>query len=556
MAETMEAMGPVAASLGVDMAVQTGANGRPVAPVLNVLRPILEVCHEVAMILRGENVYLLSDRVVTIEPDGEVRDLDRERFVSFLPKFCVVSKGKDEDGAPRRIDLAAKRAGEILASDALRNMLPRVTRILSARLPVYTADRKGVRLLAPGYDSEHEVFVTRDAPAVESWYIDDAVGFLRSLYATFPWGDSGRSKAAQLAAQVGLFTQLLFPDAIAVPLFFWNANLEGSGKSILAEMAITAICGDAVSVGLSDGEEFEKVLATKAFAFASYLFLDDVEGFIKSQSLNRWVVQTQWGARQMGTHRERSVPKRCMTLITGNRATLSDDLVRRMVLVDLFSSQSASERQAQREKAGGTEITSPWLQRPENRQKLLSALWGLVSFWAEQGMPPAPRRMASFVEWTDVVGGIVFNAGFGDPFAPAQLSDAGDKWQVEWRRVFAEVVRRFLIQPGKDEAVVSLDEFCAAAREMGFYQEKIGSLAEARMHLEQNPKFWKLPTEGEFTEGMKQAQALRWMHPQKQASPFSKLLCKRGGQITEVDGRQFEFAHRDVRGAPFKIRAV
>jgi hypothetical protein len=153
LSETMEAMAPVAASLGVDIGVQTGANGRPVAAVLNVLRPILEVCNEVGQLVRNEGLYMRGERVVTIDPDGVEKEMDERRFISFLPRFCVVSKGKDEDGAPRRIDLSAKRAGEILASDTFRNMLPRVTRILPARLPVYSKDAGGVRLLPKGYDA-------------------------------------------------------------------------------------------------------------------------------------------------------------------------------------------------------------------------------------------------------------------------------------------------------------------------------------------------------------------------------------------------------------------
>jgi hypothetical protein len=423
---------------------------------------------------------------------------------------------------------------------------------LPARLPVYTADGKGVRLLNRGYDSERQVFVTASAPDIAEWDIDDAVGYLRDIYRTFPWGDSGRSLAAQISAQVGMFVQMLFPDALAVPLFFWNANLEGSGKSILAEMAIAPIYGKCDTDDFGQGEEFLKALASRAFGFASYLFLDDVEGFIKSQTLNRWVVQPQWSARMMHQHRHNDVPKRCMTMITGNRATLSDDLVRRMVLVDLFSDKSASERL--RERKESREVTSTWLSRADTRRDMLSALWALVRYWAAENMPPAPRCIASFVDWTNVVGGIVHAAGFGDPFAPAQLADAGDKWQVEWQTLFSEVVRRF--KPGREGVSIPLPEWCAVARGLGLYVATLGELELTRLHLEENPRLWKTSHDSPFEEAQKMEQSLRYMHPQKQASPFAKILRKRGGQTFDVGGKRYQFADRNTSTSTFLVKEL
>ena len=549
----MEALAPMAAQTGVDLDVQSGAaSNRPVAPVLNILKPILEVAVEVAHLIRGEGIYIRNDRVVTISASGEEREMDEKRFLSFVPRFCVVARGTDEDGNPKRVDLSAKRAGEILASDTFRDLIPKVTRVLPSRLPVFTADGKDVRLLPTGYDPEHQVFVTTDAPEIYEMPFDDAVHFWRNLYRPFPWGDSGRSFAAQMSAQVGMFAQMMFPDALAVPLYFWNANLEGSGKSILAETVIAPIYGKTETDDFGAGDEFLKSLAARAFSFASYLFLDDVEGFIKSQTLNRWIIQSRWSARVMHSHRTMDVPKRCMTIITGNRATLSDDLIRRMVLVDLFSEKSASERLRERGTTG--EITAEWLREPTTRSTMLSALWSLVRNWADEGMPGAGRMIASFVRWTTIVGGIVEASGFGDPFAPAQLADAGDKWQVEWQTLFAEIVRRF--SPTKSGVSIPLPEWCAVARELGLYVEKLGEYEITFLHLEENPKLWKTAMDLPFGDAEKRNQALRYMHPQKQASPFAKILRKRGGQTFEVDGQRYQFADRNTNTSTFTVKAL
>ena len=547
----VEAMAPVAAALGVDQDVQAGegAAKRPTIPVLNVLKPILEVCHETAMLVRDQGVYLQGERIVTVDDDGTVREMDEKRFISWLPKFCMVSKGKDEDGNPRRIDLSTKRAGEILASDTFRAMIPRLTRVLPARLPVYSADGKGVRLLAKGYDPEHEVFVTHNAPDVVAMDVDDAIAFWKTTYASFPWGDPGRSIAAQISAQVGMFAQMLFPEALAVPLYYWNANMEGSGKSILAEMVLAPVYGHCETGDFGQGDEFLKRLMARALSYSSYFFMDDVAGFVRSQALNRWVVQAYWTDRRMHSHEEMKVPKRCMTMITGNGATLSEDIVRRSVIIDLFSEKSAAERL--KERGEKNEVTSEWLSAPATRGKMLGALWAMVQYWATEGMARASRPIPSFVTWSSVVGGIVETCGFGDPFAPAMLEDGGDKWQSEWKKLFEYIVRKF--QPTHLGMDIPLPEWCAAARTLGLYVEKLGDVEVTRMELEENPRLWKIPPDTTFGEKEKHEQSLRYMHPQKQASPFSKILRKREGRTFEVDGVEYRFSDRNSNTSAFTI---
>lgn len=550
MAAMMEAMAPVAEAVGVDMETQAGSQDRPAAPVLNIAKGILEVCHEAAMLVRTKGLYIQGDRPVTVDEDGKVREMEPVRFISWLPRFCVIAKGTTDEGKPKRVDLAAKRAGEILASDTFKALIPQLTRVLPARLPVWNADRTGVRLLDVGYDPEHQVYVTRNAPEVEEMDVDDALAFFRSVLRSFPWGDEGRSMAAQMSAQVGMFVQMLFPQALAVPLFYWNANMEGSGKSILAEMVLAAVYGHCETGDFGQGDEFLKRLMSRALSYSSYFFMDDVAGMVRSQALNRWIVQPYWSDRKMHSHEELKVPKRCMTLITGNQATLSEDLIRRGVIIDLFSEKSASERLAER--GCEHEVTSEWLSKPETRSKMLSSMWAMVQFWASEGCPNGSRPIPSFVTWSEIVGGIVETCGFGDPFAPAGLQDGGDKWHTEWMQLFSAIVRRF--DPTNIGVEIPLPEWCAVAREHGLYLEKLGDVEVTRMYLEDHPRLWKVPNDSPFGETEKREQALRYMDPQKQASPFAKILRKREGRNFVVDGKTYKFSDRNAKTSVFTVR--
>ena len=52
------------------------------------------------------------------------------------------------------------------------------------------------------------------------------------------------------------------------------------------------------------------------------------------------------------------------------------------------------------------------------RQRILSALAGLIWEWDRQGRPPGPTPSTSFPEWAGVVGGILVCCGLGDPCLP------------------------------------------------------------------------------------------------------------------------------------------
>jgi len=549
--EMFRKLGPIAAAMGIDLDVQSGERlGKATAPMVDVRKTISEVILEVGQIVRHEGLFVQADNVVTIDPEGKVETMTDKNFISWIERHCVVCNGKDEDGKPKRVSMTSKRAGEILGSSMFKAMLPEVTRVLPAMLPVFIEDRKGVRLLPRGYDPEHKVFVTGNAPHIVTMTLAEATTFFRELLGGFEWGDPGRSLAAQISGMIGNFVQLLFPDALAVPMYYYNANMEGSGKSILAEMTITPLYGYCLTDDFDEGDEFKKMLAVKVGSYSSYLFLDDVDGFIKSQTLNRWIVQPRWGYRRMHSHQQVELPKRIMTLISGNGTTLSDDLVRRAVMVDLFATTSAAERLSKRK---GVEITSEWLAAPENRSRILSALWAMVKHWSDEKMPAAPRRMASFVEWTGIVGGIVAAAGFGDAFAPALLADAGDKWQVEFDTLFAGVVRRFT--PTVAGVSIPLPEWCAVAREHGLYVDKLGDLELTLAIMEQRPSLWKVP-DTDFTDAVKLEQAKRYMDPQKQAGPWAKILRKRLGRLVQVDGRTYRFSDRNTSTSTFVVYLV
>lgn len=76
---------------------------------------------------------------------------------------------------------------------------------------------------------------------------------------------------------------------------------------------------------------------------------------------------------------------------------------------------------------GAPIIDSVWLAKPENRRRILSALWAIVRHWDHAGRPlAAGRTRQGFDIWGEIIGGMVEFAGFGDMLAMPKLDNAGD----------------------------------------------------------------------------------------------------------------------------------
>jgi hypothetical protein len=58
--------------------------------------------------------------------------------------------------------------------------------------------------------------------------------------------------------------------------------------------------------------------------------------------------------------------------------------------------------------------------------EILSALWQLVRDWHADDMPGPSQVNAGFAEWSNVIGGIVEHAGYGNPLLEAKIQNAGD----------------------------------------------------------------------------------------------------------------------------------
>ncbi len=333
--------------------------------------------------------------------------------------------------APAVESIGKDYAGKLMAADQFRDQLRELKAVSEVRLPVWTGEGEARRVeLAPeGFDPATGLFTVNRIPYQDDLTENEGSAILWDCLKDFPYDaeneprvEKRRSFSAQMAAMLGVYCRELFPEGTPRPMIVYNANQSGSGKSLLMRVALAPSQGPPAESGKPETEsEFEKVLDTAALARLPFLVLDDCRS-IHSQALNRYVTSPVHACRLMHSQRMAMIPKVTQVFATGNGLTISADLDRRALVIDLFEPGKVEDRTFEKE------ITPGWLFATDTRARFLAALWALVRTWRDAGMPMMKEhRRASFEEWSGLIGGIVIACGMSNPFSPRLAETGGDE---------------------------------------------------------------------------------------------------------------------------------
>lgn len=548
------ALSPVAATMGLDLGLG-GDSPDPVAiPPIHLRQDPTMLAKAVADQVKEENIFLRTDgTVVTLEADGSTREMKPVRFVSWAGRRCYFYKKRTEGGEPIREGMGLEQAGIVLEDELFRASLRPLSRVLEVRFP---AVRNGELVLLPkGYDAEGRVFTLDTVKFQENWTLEMANEYLGRFVGEFPWGDDGRSKAVWLASVLAPYVQQLCTGL--PPMFCFLANAAGSGKTILAKMG-PIICYGIRAAGCVNFDKVGDKLAEQLNSYARMnkptMIIDNVKGHLDSEALESWLTTPAWEFRMFHAQQLETALKNTVTYLTGNECTLSDDLIRRALMVDLFTEE---ENDARFTKRTTEEISDAYLASPKVRGEFLSALWALVRHWWASGCPKAPTPFPSYHEWGSTVGGIVHAAGWGDPLVKASLSAGGDSSRTEFLALLEAAVAA---NPGKNQFVLPLNEWAALARRQGLYPNVLGSIADMHQHLVEK-RMLKSPSLDDIEGGMntetyEEQQAATYLD-RKMSTTFSMILHrKRSGKRVLSDGSSWQFGSRKSRHSAFEMARI
>src|ERR1051326_7798207 len=263
---------------------------------------------------------------------------------------------------------------------------------------------------------------------------------------------------------VTLYCAGLLPEGALRPVFIYLANAEGAGKTMLAKCAIAPVHGFVDTEGApKDGAEIAKELLTAVMEARTYSLLDNCKGYLGSAQLEAFTSSSRWKGRMLGVSKSFCGDNNVTVFITGNSCTVSPDIRRRSLFVELFMEQErAEDRSFKRVLDDGVLLAM--------RADILAALWAFVREWDAAGRPKASRTHSTFPWWAQIIGGIVEFAGFGCQLETDEIQSASDLDGSDMR----ELVTAMGSEPQTFDEIVSL------AREKGLFERLLAGEGELK----------------------------------------------------------------------------
>lgn len=196
-----------------------------------------------------------------------------------------------------------------------------------------------------------------------------------------------------------IFSQLTRPHVGNTPMHMFEACNPGSGKTLLAEVCSTIVTGRyRITTASEDSTEFEKAINGLVLGGKELIFLDNITGHLKSSILDAALTcGDEYEARQLGRSDSVAVQFKACVFATANNVSLSPDLHRRTIRVDV---DPGVENPEMRKTDRGEDELKSFVS--ENRAKLLNAAISWLQHSSAMQFPYL-KRFGSFEAWNRVV---------------------------------------------------------------------------------------------------------------------------------------------------------
>ena len=306
--------------------------------------------------------------------------------------------------------------------------------------PSFTVD--GRLLDRTGYDKASGLFtnvIGLGMPRVPLEPTTNDCARARTLICDDLLGDFPFASESDRAHAVGLLVQLYARDLIEgyVPLHLFEAPTIGSGKTLCAQAILYSALGRPVSpiVEAENDHEWRKRLSACFLNGRPVVFLDNLAQPLESPSLAAALTSSRWSDRLLGRNELIDVPVRCHWVATANNPVLSMEIARRTIRIRL---DPKVERPWQRSGFRHSDLQS-WV--AANRAQLIWSACVLIRAWlvARRPVPSDLKPMASYEDWTRVIGGILAQADIPGFLGNVdEFYSAVDYEGAYWRELVAE----------------------------------------------------------------------------------------------------------------------
>jgi hypothetical protein len=280
-----------------------------------------------------------------------------------------------------------------------------------AAAPYFRSD--GTIVTQEGYDSASRRYLSIDkslrfrnvSDCPSTTEVTESMELLGEIIVDFPFADEA-SRASALAL-------LILPSVLSVigskiPIALLDSPVQGSGKGLLCECCSLIHTGNppAITSPPQDESEWKKTVFSVLAGGCPLVVFDNVDHRVRSATLAAVLTSSALSDRILSKTEFVEFPNRTVWMITGNNLEVSPDIARRSYWIRLLPK---TDRPHER-----TDFVHPdliqWVR--ERRTDLLWATMTLVSSWFSSGCPkPSVRPLGGYERWSEVVGGILEQAG-------------------------------------------------------------------------------------------------------------------------------------------------
>lgn len=392
------------------------------------LGTISEMAHKGILALLNGNagIFHRSGDLVMIQADEKIK-LPGIRWPSGEPRIVPVSSSilrnkLDQTAIWQRFDMRTKEwittrpaneAVDTIMGNKEWPLLPYLSMIFET--PTMRLD--GSFLNSPGWDESTGIFFM-PRPG-EHWHIPTnptsaqikaAKEALLEVHCDFPF----EKECHQAAAIAGILTLLSGLTYLNRPLFMWDANVRGAGKTLGADVCSLIATGrdfPKMTQGVDESED-RKRITTLAMSGARAVLVDNIVGKFGNAAIDSAITsEGSWEDRLLGLNKTWRGTLLLTWFATGNNIEVQGDLSRRVIPVKIMSEE---ERPEHRTGYKHSDLRS-WVKA--ERVRLATAGLTILRGYQVAGKPDQKLiNFGSFEEWSSTVRNAIVWAGFADPY--------------------------------------------------------------------------------------------------------------------------------------------
>lgn len=330
-----------------------------------------------------------------VHPSGFIPDYEQFVETGYYDKKRFIKQS-----------LSKSDSDTLVKSYSFKTNFPIIKGLSDITLPYF--DSGELKFTTPGYNRNLGIFVLDDSITIAPMSVDEALELLTEILDGFCFLDIVDFSRA-LAYLLTMLLRLIIGESRTM-MFLVDANRQGAGKDYLLGLAFLIFTGliPCFYPPCNHDEEWRKRIMAGLIACERFILISNQKGHLDCGALEHTLTSPYVTDRILGKSENITLPNTAIYGISGNDLTFSEDMARRICHIRL-------EFYAEDQKSRVFKYPDLYSHVLSNRSKILSALMSLIVNWAAKGCPKG-RKIPSFVQWSETVGGILTCCGMPDPF--------------------------------------------------------------------------------------------------------------------------------------------